>query len=251
MECNTPCKVVVTLSLIALYLSLVGCAGTVKTKTADGAETTTPAAVAVMEAASLSHEACAKDEAVQFLSPEQIQGMSASAQAKYLESLPMMMALGMIQKQNDDGGCHAQVSAEVKAYMAKEAGKYGMWRSIGTAGIWGVVTYGGIKAFTGMVDGAVNAAGDQISTGDITVTKSDDPIGGEGGGASGDIGGQSVVIGSGRIASGERSTVMDAEKGINFPGDSNMDADGAPAGTTGVTLDDSGDGGGNSIVPGF
>ena len=72
-----------------------------------------------------------------------------------------------------------------------------------------------------------------------------------GGGADGNIGGQTVTIGSGSVASGDRSAVIDAEKAINFPGDSNMDADGAPAGTTGVTLDDSGDGGGNSIVPGF
>ena len=252
-ECAMPCKAMVVILVAFSFALLNGCAGSVKTTKPDGTKISTPAAVAVMEASALAHDTCAEERDIM----AEFAGLNCNdpslkegGQEECYQTKQMaMFAVALTEKDNGER-CHAQIASEAKAYFASQAGKYNMWGSIGRAGIWGGVTVFGIKSFTGMVDGAISAAGDEINTGNINVTKSDDPMtGGEGGGDTGGIGGQTVTIGSGSVASGERSAVIDSEKAINFPGDSNMDADGTTAGTTGVTLDDSGDGGGNSILP--
>ena len=132
-----------------------------------------------------------------------------------------------------------------KAFFAAQSAKYNMWGSLGRAGIWGTVTWFGVKGVTDALQAGYDAAGDNIATGNITVTKSDDPVGGgEGSSVNSDIGGQAIVIGSGKAAT-DKGIAMDAEKGIGFTGDSNMDADGQPAGTTGINLNDD-DGNNNS-----
>ena len=102
-----------------------------------------------------------------------------------------------------------------------------------------------------MVDNLGSDSGDNITTGNITATKSDDPygVGGEGGGGTGgDVKGSQVInIGSGSTATDRAMLNQNVDKAIGVPldGDSNFDEVAAGA-QGGIIIDDKQDGSSNS-----
>lgn len=157
-------------------------------------------------------------------------------------ALEGMQAEDMPQLESPQAFCARQVAAIADGYHNKEAAQAGAWKAFGVAGIIAIPTAWVFSRGIDMVGNMAENQGDTTQTGDINITKSDDPISGEGG-SSGYIGGQSVTIGGGKAVS-DKGIALDAEKGIGFTGDSNMDADGGN-GETGINLDDA-DGNGNS-----
>jgi len=117
--------------------------------------------------------------------------------------------------------------------MGENAEVLGITKGV-SSGVWGAATAFGLYQIGKGWTAASENAGDTITTGNISVTKSDDPIAsGEGGGvASRDIGGQSVVIGSGRAATDQAQIVDNVDKNLSTPirGDSNLDGNGDPSG---------------------
>lgn len=156
---------------------------------------------------------------------------------------------GANKKQTPQEYCGNAVARIAQGYHDKEGKQADAW---GKAGITGLIAIPAAWVFTrgiDMVNDMAAGQGDQISTGNINVTKSDDPIAGEGG-ANGSIGGQSINIGSGASASDQgqalgAGTVIDKNQSTTFKdAESNLDGSGNPSG---VVLDDRNDGSNNDL----
>jgi hypothetical protein len=85
---------------------------------------------------------------------------------------------------------------EMAAYIRGEIAEGEQLKSGTTGGIWGLVGLAGVYGAAKTIQNGQNQAGDDYQTGDIHVTKSDDPVGTEGS-SSGYIGGQIVHVGPG------------------------------------------------------
>lgn len=148
--------------------------------------------------------------------------------------------------------CGIAVAAIAKGYHDKEAAQAGAWKVVGVTTVAAVGVGWIFSRSADVVEGLASGQGDTITTGNISATKSDDPIGGEGGGASGSIGGQAINIGSGSSATDQAQAmgsgvVVDKNQATNFKeSSSNLDGSGNPSG---VVLDDRGDGSGNEVNP--
>lgn len=146
--------------------------------------------------------------------------------------------------------CGASIAKIAQGYHDKEGKQADAWKAAGITGLIALPTAWVFSRGIDMVNDMAAGQGDQISTGNINVTKSDDPIGGEGGGASGSIGGQSINIGSGASASDQgqalgAGTVIDKNQATTFKdAESNLDGSGNPSG---VVLDDRNDGSDNEF----
>lgn len=145
--------------------------------------------------------------------------------------------------------CARQVAAIAKGYHDKESRQSDAWKAAGITGLIAFPTAWVFSRGIDMVNDMAAGQGDQISTGNINVTKSDDPTAGEGGG-NGSIGGQSINIGSGASASDQgqalgAGTVIDKNQATTFKdAESNLDGSGNPSG---VVLDDRNDGSDNEF----
>ena len=148
---------------------------------------------------------------------------------------------------------HAQTAAMARGDLFTDAMKQyiigenaevaGITRGV-SSGLWSATALFGIKTIGDIAEAGYDAAGDTTQTGDIHITKSDDPVNGEGG-SSGTIGGQSVVIGGGRAATDQAQIVNNVDKNQTTPirdSDSNFDGSGNPSG---IVIDDQNDGSGN------
>jgi len=120
---------ILLLGIIMLVIFASGCAGTVKTKNADGSSSEVPAAVAIQQAATGGHEACPKPQPyvpvpigapcpandVPCNNKQALIGVSnAFAKMEYQEE----------QKEALKYGCHAQVASEVKSFNQAQETKY-------------------------------------------------------------------------------------------------------------------------------
>ena len=239
----------ISIAIISLFLT--ACAGTVNTYNSEGKiQSKTPAAVAVAEAAALGHEACGSTEQdSNLLSVEELAKLSASAQAEYMKSLPMLMAMGVIQAQAGDptDDCHAQVASEAKMYFKSQETKYAQYGKVGVTGLIAIPTAWVLKAGLDTVEALGTDSGDTVTTGDIMMTKSDDPTAGEGG-TGGDVNGSQVLnLGSGSTATDQGQVVGGGvDKNINtgFGNKSTSNQDNNTDGPN--VINDEGDGAGNS-----
>lgn len=259
-------KTIIVLFIVAVAaMFLGGCSGTMKSETiqtvntvdANGnpvsvvtkTDTTTPKDIAHEDELVDKHATCRRPVQISsgvaaslgLIRPMELK--SGAAQAEYIEAVSdgQLIALTQMAIANMAGdpeaACHEAISKEAAAYYMMEAkrssNRWGFGKFLaGTAAAYLIVSDWSSTLASAASNGDINI-------GSINQTKSDDPsTGGEGGGSlNSEIGGQVINIGSGQAGT-DRAIPFTAEKGIGFSGDSNMDADGAPAGTTGVSLSD-------------
>ncbi len=197
----------------------------------------------------------APQQAVLYLTPEEVLGLKADAQAKYIDRNFMLGILQNSTRQTEilakalgreEITCERAVVMAVESYMEKEKVQAKQWGKVGITTAIAIPVATVLTTAMGIMNTALAGQGDTISTGDINVTKSDDPsIGGESSGGTGGIGGQSITIGSGQSATDQAQTAKRIDKNLTTPirGSSNLDGSGSPSG---AIIDDKNDGSNNS-----
>ena len=133
---------------------------------------------------------------------------------------------------------------EYASYIRGEVAEGNQLRSGLTGGMWGIVGLAGAYGLTQVLQDGMNNGNTTTTTGPINITKSDDPVSGEGG-STGSIGGQSVVIGGGYSLTDQAQWASQVDKNMNAAfkdADSNLDGSGNPSG---IVIDDRADGSGN------